>query len=973
MPVPGEGRAGAGSGARGRAARWPAWLGLLLLAGGVAGFARQELRGLRSDMWPYATTPFFVLLGPDDVKAALVAPADLAGLALDAQGPLQALALDEDDGACHHVERIGAQVILEVGSVLELRLRDTQTTSVRLRLRPDDGAGATLEVLHGAGATDAVSAQELPRGRVVPGCVAQLAAVVRDNQVEVELDDWCAAPVQLGPPGGGGTSLRAAGGRLLLSSLTVTGLKTDMLGKLKPFSHQATWRAPNAAERRAVVLDVLGAAGAGCLALAWWHAAVGCARRGFARLAAATSVSAGAAAVGGWGGLLLDDATAAPGLAAGLLVLAVLLPLASLPIARSYLGRPGPDATPRGATSAARAILAAGLLAGATGWVLASERWDFVQARRLREDAAAAQPAPDEVVRAGPLALDLGNAFSAEATYRDLDLRARITLSEDAILGVRLRGSGLDVAHGVLLLLSADGRLASGFWREDVLAFEPLGPPGLTCPAGRELNLQVTARGRDFAAILDGTPFARAEHDDLPSGAVVLLALRGSVRVDDLVLAGRAAEPVPPPALLREARAWLVPLLAPMAALLAFALLAARLMRLRLLDVLEPSACAFIPFLLVSAAGREEGLLLAGDLRWAGFAAVVLLFLVVVLRAPRGAAGRATAALALALVGVPLAMRISIDDELVRGDAETLRAHHLIWSGPRQEEDLLHLTHPRFRLQNGWLARHRLRSGEHALEPPAGTRRVMFLGASCTWGFRMPGAAGLDYPSVLRSLLAAEDGGPVEVLNAAYPGATGFVLLRVFRDALVQYRPDVLVLSLYFADAHQLTQADEEACYARITAPGYERGPLSWLATLATLRADQARRERLLAQFEEAPGSVEPRWTGPADAGSPPACWEDTLRAFAAVCREQDVGLVLLFEPVADDAPRLWKTEFLDVMRRVGRDEGVPVVDPRLALERSAPRPPFLDLVHPNPLGHRVMALQIAPVVRKLLAARAAR
>lgn len=899
----------AGRGAPRRASRWPARLALLLLAGGVAGALGHELRTLRRDMWPYASAPFLVLLGPGDAVADPPAPADVDGLVLDARGPVRALALDEDDGTCHRVERLEALLVAEAGAVLELRLRDTGAAALRLLLQVDSGAGATLTVADGAAGPEPARVQRLPAGLCAPGRSLPLVAALRDGRVELEADGWRAEPVPLAP-GGGGTSLRAADGRLAVVSLAAAGQETDMLGKPRPFGHQATWRAPNGAELRAVVLRVLALAAAAAAVLAWWKAALDGARGG---------------------------------------------------------------AAPSGALATARGLLAATLLAGSTGWILASDAWEIGRERQARAAEAAARAPPPEALHAGPLELDLGNAFTAGGTYRDLDLRARVTLSEGAILGVRLRASGLDVAHGILLALSADGRLASGFRREGVLEFTPLGEPAPAVPAGRALDLQLAARGRDFEARVEGAGFATAADDRLPSGAVVLLALRGSVRVDELEIRGRAAQAVPPPSRLRAARAWLAPLLLPPAALLLFALLAARLLRLRLAGLLEPCAFACVPFLLVALAGREDGRLPAPALRWAGLAAAVLLFLPVARGAPRGAAGRACALLLAALAGVPLAMRLAIPDELLRGDAEALRAHHVLWSGTRQEEDLLHLTHPRFRLQNGWLARHRLRSGEHALAPPAGARRVMFLGASCTWGFRLPASAGLDYPAVVRSLLAGDADGPVEVLNAAYPGAPAFVLLRVFRDALVHYRPDVLVLAAYFADAHQLTQADEEAYYARITAPGARRGPFPALSTLLTLRADQARREGLLDGFLDGPTGAEPRWTGAPHAGTPPALWEATLRDFAAACREHGVDLVLLFEPVAGDAPRLWKAEFLEAMQRVGHDEGVPVVDPRAALARTAPRPPFLDLVHPSPLGHRVIALQVAPVVRRLLADRAAR
>ncbi len=373
---------------------------------------------------------------------------------------------------------------------------------------------------------------------------------------------------------------------------------------------------------------------------------------------------------------------------------------------------------------------------------------------------------------------------------------------------------------------------------------------------------------------------------------------------------------------------------------------------------------------------------------------------------------------ALAAAGVPATMFLAVGPDLRLDEALANRTHYAIWAGERQEDDLLFLTHPRFRLNNGWLARHRLRSGEHALQKAKGGQRVLTLGASCTWGFLLPPGAGLEFPARLAGLLQPPrvDGGappggtpPVEVLNAAYMGAPGFVLLRTFRDVLVQFEPDVLVLMLFYGDAHRLSQGDEERYFAEITAPGFSRGPLFDLRTLLRLRSDRDRYESLLervgADSAAADAAVPPDSAAPGDTvdtadstdsadsadsaasadfvaalwsdedpeATPPARWAAMLRAFAGLCRDRGIDLVLVKEPLAGDAPRPWKDEFYAVMEDVGAEFGVPVVDPRAALAAAGGRHLFFDGVHPDEGGHAVLAQEIAPVVRALLDRRAAR
>lgn len=77
------------------------------------------------------------------------------------------------------------------------------------------------------------------------------------------------------------------------------------------------------------------------------------------------------------------------------------------------------------------------------------------------------------------------------------------------------------------------------------------------------------------------------------------------------------------------------------------------------------------------------------------------------------------------------------------------------------------------------------------LEKPAGTIRVMVLGASETFGlYESPG---MDYPAQLARFLNEQIPHQVEVLNAAAPGMSPPRIVQYYRAYLRQFEPDVVV------------------------------------------------------------------------------------------------------------------------------------------------------------------------------------
>jgi lysophospholipase L1-like esterase len=390
---------------------------------------------------------------------------------------------------------------------------------------------------------------------------------------------------------------------------------------------------------------------------------------------------------------------------------------------------------------------------------------------------------------------------------------------------------------------------------------------------------------------------------------------------------------------------------------------------------LELAAFALVPL----AAGavllrdRQGGTLTV--LERTTFAAAVLLLIPVLVRARWLTPGRFLLLVLLAFAAAPLAAFPLLAGE--RGVAAMLPSifNYVSWSGERLDDDLMLLQHPVLRLMNDPLQRHRFRGREFALEKPPGTRRVITLGGSSTWGWGLIETEAREYPMALERLLdeqAPRDGTPrVEVLNAAYCGATGPRLFRWLRDGLAAFRPDVVTLSLGYNDAFALTRADEAALLASATDGSRPRSAWRDLQTVLAVQRGENDRQRLFAQFKEGKAPAPVLWSRLHGAGGaaddPPARFELVLRQFADLARERGFRLVLIKEPLGGDRRFPWKAEFHAAMDRVAADYGLAVVDPTPALQAAGGAELFLDEVHPRAAGHAIIARELEPAVRAAL------
>ena len=225
---------------------------------------------------------------------------------------------------------------------------------------------------------------------------------------------------------------------------------------------------------------------------------------------------------------------------------------------------------------------------------------------------------------------------------------------------------------------------------------------------------------------------------------------------------------------------------------------------------------------------------------------------------------------------------------------------------------------------------------------PAGTFRVFALGDSNTFGWDVD--EGVNWPSQLQRLSAASQP-RTEVINAGVWGYSSFQGLRRFRE-LLEFEPDLVLVSFGANDAHQVTVADADYVARHDRVEYLTRA--SRRLRLAQLMVEAWDKLTIRAG---AGGSLRPRVTLDE--------YATHLREMIRAGRDRHVRVVLLTRPFVGSStdPASWKTyapQYNATTIAIGREENVPVIDVYAAF-RDRPQL-FDDESHFGVEGHRVAA-----------------
>ncbi len=610
------------------------------------------------------------------------------------------------------------------------------------------------------------------------------------------------------------------------------------------------------------------------------------------------------------------------------------------------------------------------VIVGLAMWVVlsaGSTRSTAMEPVQLRQERSLVGLSDASFELSAPLSLGIANGLTVPGPYHGTILNTRFTLETDSLLEIRLRSQDR-VAQGVALLLSSDERISSGWRVEQDASFGLLGSPAPVLEAGRSYQLSIKATGNSFSARLDDSRFASAMEPDAPSGAVVLLTPAGGATIEELTVSPTLGRPAPLDIKAQGIRAAITPVLA----LLMLMVLATHALRRPFLRVAEPIAYAWVPIALACA--RAEP---AGHLSWtvwlAGAAATLPLLLVPALVLPSTVSTRRRLIfLAIALVAGPSALTATLGppERADRADGPAIED----FSGLRLSEGLAHYEHPLVRRFNSWLRDHSFRGQQVPIERGASTQRVLCIGSSSTWGHGLPENSGLDWPAQLQKRLNAQgEDGDVQVINGAIRGSTSGRMLFFLEEVLLQWRPDVIVADFGYNDSGSLSILDDYAWLQKFASETYDHGPLRKLDMWWRRTQGEALLAQLWRAEHEVDGETGKSWKHLAKGLgrlSPAQAFERNLRTMAELASSVGADLILVKEPIREDASHLWKKDFSRVMDKVGRDLHLTVVTPGPTMATQGGARDFMDLVHLLPAGHRALATILEPEVTRVLSER---
>lgn len=273
------------------------------------------------------------------------------------------------------------------------------------------------------------------------------------------------------------------------------------------------------------------------------------------------------------------------------------------------------------------------------------------------------------------------------------------------------------------------------------------------------------------------------------------------------------------------------------------------------------------------------------------------------------------------------------------------------------------------------------RGGDFSLQKPPGTRRLLLLGDSNTFGMGVEG----DEPyfhRIGRWLETSKDS-KWEVINSAVPGYSSFQMLQMLRTRGVRYSPDVIVV--YAGAWNDYTPAigtnDEDSfrafreSFSRNSRTGGLFGDLRlfrFMARLATSRPDHpADVQRARSKQEEYRRLWSDRMERPDGPRLQPAQFQRILTTIAHDGKQLGAKVIFIVPP----APWSTRTRFKDgdlyaqIVRDLAMAEADGMVDARAALwteSKDSDSKYFCDIIHPNPDGHALVAQRLAAELQRL-------
>ncbi|MBC8030430.1 MAG: SGNH/GDSL hydrolase family protein [Pyrinomonadaceae bacterium] len=260
------------------------------------------------------------------------------------------------------------------------------------------------------------------------------------------------------------------------------------------------------------------------------------------------------------------------------------------------------------------------------------------------------------------------------------------------------------------------------------------------------------------------------------------------------------------------------------------------------------------------------------------------------------------------------------------------------------------------------------RADQHLSSKTPGTIRIVCLGDSVTFGFRVPvvwpdkpteyDPNWLPYPMLLeKELRAANPGRTIEVITMAVPAYTSHQGLAWLRRDINKFDPDLLTISFGWNDASFSDVPDREVIRTNTSAVG-----VRWLVDHSQAFAHATRWLRSTGSVK--PGSrLRP---GPRVSQQE---YVDNMLAMVQLAQTRSIGTIVIAAPYRDivaTAPEGALIQpYRESLRTVLQQKRVPFLEILELTEKAYPANEgwFGERIHPNHMGHRLMASELLKVM----------
>jgi lysophospholipase L1-like esterase len=259
--------------------------------------------------------------------------------------------------------------------------------------------------------------------------------------------------------------------------------------------------------------------------------------------------------------------------------------------------------------------------------------------------------------------------------------------------------------------------------------------------------------------------------------------------------------------------------------------------------------------------------------------------------------------------------------------------------------------------------------GDYALKPKStGTIRIGCLGDSVTFGYRVPPVwperpndydpTWLPYPMLLeKHLRMANPGKQIEVITLAVPGYTSHQGVAWLRRDIDQLRPDLLTVSFGWNDASLSAAPDRETIRTE------------WYAVAVRWLIDHSQAFAHATKWLRSSGSPPdtiPRTPVPRVSADE---YLQNMNEIVRVAQESGAGVLVIGAPYRDRVTNPPEAELMiqyrSALRSGMKQKGSAFLEIRELTEVAYPANQgwFGELIHPNHMGHRLMAAEIVKLL----------